>query len=302
MRLARQIVGACLSASLASAGTLKTPIWADAPFDALEIELGGEPVVVRALDTPDTSLIVLIVMDTVRFPDRTDAAREAILTKLAGFERKKSFVGILTAQDGLTVRQDPTRNRRRLRERLAGIEVRGVPGLLDVVEQASRIADRTLAAAPVRVATLFITDSGVEDYRGDYTIPVVNPSDRRDLSRRFRDQLIQARVRAIVDTLETAQAPLFFLHLARQRDSLNEVYQNGIAEFAARTGGQALFAQGLQEIPDLVGRLLDSIATHSVLHLETDCEGLRKLQVRAPGTITKHRDRVGCPPTSPQAP
>lgn len=302
MRLALRIAGVCLSASLASAGPLKTPIWADAPLDALEIELGGEPVVARSLATTDASLIVLIVMDTIRFPDRTDAAREAIIRKLAELGTRKCFVGVLTAQDGLTVRQDPTRNRRRLREKLAGIEVRGVPGLLDVVEQASLIADGTLAAAPVRVATLFITDSGVEDYRGDYTIPVVNPSDRRDLSRRFRDQLIRTRVRAIVDTLEMAQAPLFFLHLARQRDDLNEVYQNGIAEFAAVTGGQALFAQGLQEIPSLVERLLDTIAAHSVLHLETDCEGLRKLQVQAPGTTPKHRERVGCPPPPPQAP
>ena len=127
---------------------------------------------------------------------------------------------------------------------------------------------------------------------------MVNPSDRRDLSRRFRNQLILERVRTIVDRLESAQAPLFFLHLARQYDDLNEVYQNGINEFAETTGGQALFAQSLQEIPSLVGRLLDRIAAHSVLAIEGATEAPQKLEVDAGAAPVEHRERVSLPPSS----
>ena len=210
---------------------------------------------------------------------------EALVRKLADLGLKY-FGGVFTAQDGLAVQLDPVRGRRKLREKL---------GSLDVIEQASQIADRTLASVAVRLAVLFVTDGAIEDYRGDYTIPVVNPSDRNDLSRRFRSQLIQVRIRETVDALESAQAPLFFLHLARQYDDLNEVYQNGISEFARVTGGTALFAQGLQEVPTMVEQLLDEIASHTVVTVEHDCVGLQRLVVRAPQDVIKHKDSIGCP-------
>ena len=243
---------------------------------------------------PDEHLILLLVMDTINYPDRVDAARDALVRKLRELG-KKYFVGVFTAQDGLAVQLDPVRGRNKLRDTLQSLDVRGMPGLLDVVEQASQVADRTLAAAPVRLAVLFVTDGAIGDYRGHYTIPVVNPSDQRDLSRRFRDQLILARIRHAVDALESAQAPLFFLHLARRFDNLNEVYQNGISEFARVTGGTALFAQGLQEIPAMVGRLLDEIASLTVLTIEGECASHPRLVVRSPQGVAKHRDKVGCP-------
>ncbi len=294
MLVARLLVCAWLLGPLAVAAALKTPVWLEEPRGSFQVKLGGKPVDVLSVQTPDDDLILLIVMDTVKHLDRTDAARDAVVEKL-GSLGPKYFAGVLSAQDGLLVRLDPTRRRKRLHEKLAAVQVRGVPGLLEVVEQASRIADRTLGAARVRVAVLFITDGEVADYRGDYTIPVVNPSDRRDLSRRFRSQLILTRVRSIIDTLQSAQAPLFFLHLARQYDDLNEAYQNGISQFAAVTGGEALFAQSLQETPLLVERLLDRIAAHSVLSLEATCNGLQKLEIRASEGAPQHRDRIGCP-------
>lgn len=295
MRIARLLVCACLLGPPAAGTTLKIPVWLEEPRSSIQVTVGGKPVEVLSVQTPDDDLILLIVMDTVNHLDRTDAAREALVEKL-GSLGPRYFAGVLSAQDGLLVRLDPTHRRERLLEELAAVEVRGVPGLLDVVEQASRIADHTLGAAKVRVAVLFITDGEVADYRGDYTIPIVNPSDRRDLSRRFRNQLILTRVRAIADTLKLAQAPLFFLHLARQNDDLNEVYQNGIRQFATVTGGEAVFAQSLQEIPFLVERLLDRIATHSVISLEAACNGLRRLEIRASEGAPHHPDRIGCSP------
>ena len=293
MRGTKIFACAVLLASLAVADSFKTPVWTNEANAEFEVTLDGEPVSVQSVQTPQDNLILLLVLDTVKFPDRADAARNAIVEKLQALG-PRYFAGVLTAQDGLRVQLDPVRGRQKLHEKLESLNVRGVPGLLDVVVQSSRVADQTLAAAKVRLAVLFVTDGEIEDYRGDYTIPVVNPSDQRDLSRRFRGQLILERIRSISDALEAAQAPLFFLHLARQYDDLNEVYQNGISQFAQLTGGTALFAQGLQEIPAMVERLLDKIAAHSVLTLEADCAGLRRLEVRTGASPPKHKESVGC--------
>ena len=294
MRALRFFVWAHLLVLVAAGEAWKTPVWTDGAPNGLEVTLDGRPAEVTSTLAPDEHLILLLVMDTVKYPDRVDAARDALVRKLRELG-KKYFVGVFTAQDGLAVQLDPVRGRNKLRDTLQSLDVRGMPGLLDVVEQASQIADRTLAAAPVRLAVLFVTDGAIGDYRGHYTIPVVNPSDQRDLSRRFRDQLILARIRHAVDALESAQAPLFFLHLARSFDDLNEVYQNGISEFARVTGGTALFAQGLQEIPAMVGRLLDEIAALTVLTIEGECASHPRLVVRSPEGVAKHRDKIGCP-------
>ena len=294
MVICRILAFSVLLAPPVAAELLKTPVWSEAPSHAFEVLIDGEPVPVRSVQTPDNELVLLIVMDVVKRADRVDAAREAIVRKLTELG-PKYYAGVLSAQDGLQVRQDPTRGRGKLRRNLGGLDVRGVPGLLDVVGQASEIADRTLLAADVRLAVLFLTDGEIEDYHGDYTIPVVNPSDRRDLSRRFGAQLILERIRSTVDALESAQAPLFFLHLARQYDDLNEVYQNGINEFASITGGTALFAQGLQEVPALVNQILDEISRHSVVSIEVECSGLHQIEVIAGQDEVRHEGLIGCP-------
>ena len=294
MVICRILACSTLLAAPAGAELLKTPVWSEAPPHAFEVLIDGEPVPVRSVQTPDDELVLLLVMDVVKRADRVDAARDAIVRKLTELG-PKYYAGILSAQDGLEVRQDPTRGRGRLRRKLEELDVRGVPGLLDVIEQTSQIADRTQIAANVRLAVLFLTDGEIEDYRGDYTIPVVNPSDGRDLSRRFGSQLILERIRSTVDALESAQVPLFFLHLARQYDDLNEVYQNGISEFARVTGGTALFAQGLQEVPALVNQVLDEIAGHSVVSIELDCSGLHQLEVIAGQNEVRHVSLIGCP-------
>ncbi len=294
MRVRRLLALAALLASQGSSEVFKTAVWHEGPAREMAVSLGGEGAAVRSVQTVEDHLILLLVMDTVKFPDRVDAVRDALVAKLTSLG-PKYFAGVMSAQDGLRVVLDPVRGRARLSEKLQSLDVRGVPGLMDVVEQVSEIADQTLASAEVRVAVLFVTDGEIEDYRGDYTIPVVNPSDSSDLSRRFRGQLILERIRSIVDRLEGAQAPLFFLHLARQYDSLNEVYQNGISEFSQTTGGSAVFVRGVQEIPAVVEQLLDEIAEHSVVTIDAACEGIQKLEIQSSAGSVRHRENFRCP-------
>lgn len=278
----------------ASGEVLKTPVWADAPPSDLDVEINGQLAAPVAVSDSDSHLILLLVLDAVSRPDRVDAAREAVISKLTELGRKV-HAGVLSAQDGLSVVQPPIRSRKRLREKLESVAVRGVPGLLDVVGQVSRLADETLGAADIRLAVLFLTDGQIEDYRGDYTLPVVNPSDSRDLSRRFRGQLIRERIRSVAGSLESSQAPIFFLHLVRRYDDLNEVYQNGISEFARMTGGLALFARAVQDVPVMVEQLLDEIAAHVVLSLEVACDGPLRLEVMADDAGARHKELLRCP-------
>ncbi len=282
-----------LAAAGLGAEAVRIPVWSEASARDLEVTLDGRPIGVEAIQSADDHLILLVVLDMVRYQDRYDAVREVLVQKLRKLG-PKYFAGVLTAQDGLAVQLDPIRSRKKLSEKLESLDVRGVPGLLDVVEQASEIADRTLVAAPVRLAVLFVTDGRIEDYRGDYTVPVVNPSDSGDLSRRFGNQLIQARIRHAVDTLGSAQAPLFFLHVARRYDDQNEVYQNGISEFARITGGTALFAQAVQQIPALLESLLDEIAGHAVLTIDAPCTGRLRIEVRGPQGAARSKESIAC--------
>jgi hypothetical protein len=145
----------------------------------------------------------------------------------------------------------------------------------------------------IRVAVLYLTDGEIEDYRGDYVSTVVNPSDSGDLSRRFRDRLVQEKINSITANLARLPAPLFFVHLEEQNDSLNVTYQNGIRAFASATGGSAYFSRGLADVPNLVGRALGDIdATYSVaLAAPQDWRGSARIEISCPDAATvTHRE------------
>jgi len=168
---------------------------------------------------------------------------------------------------------------------------------MGAVEQATVIGDSMLQKSDVRVAVLFITDGSIYRYRGDYTSPVINPSDSGDLSRRFRDRLIQERISRLTDSALASAAPQFFLHLSERNDNLNVVYQNGLLQLGKATGGDALFARSLGDVPALVDRLVQLIRNHSLITVEPagSPSGLRRLQVTAPAerpAISKQQVRI----------
>ena len=244
----------------------------------LVISVNGSEAAIRGHKGPGDNLVFMVVLDVVNDLQRVNAAREALMKVFAAWDEKR-YVSLLHAQDGLRVIQDPTPDRGQLREKLAAVPVSGFADLLTAVPRCSAIADQILRESGVRVAVLFVTDGAVQDYREDYTGQVINPSDRRDLSRRFRDQIIDEKVEAIAKTLESSAAPLFFLHLNYQDDQLNQTYQNGIIRLAEITKGEALFARSLAEVPQLVERLTDRAANTYVLTLDAPLKSDRRLQV-----------------------
>ena len=234
---------------------------------------------VRAVLGPADNLIVLAVTDLTGDLTRVEALRAALPEVLAKLG-PRHYVGVLSAQDGLNALLDPTPDRQAVIERVQNLAVGGKSGLLDTIEAAAAVADGMLRKAAVRVAVLYLTDSGIANYRTDYTNPVINTSDRTDLSRRFPDRLIHERIEQLSRALETCQAPIFILHLGDRSGPLEESYQNGLKKLAEETAGEAVFCRTPAEVGAALENLLARIRNVYVLSLEAPAKGKRSLRVR----------------------
>lgn len=294
-----------LRVSALSAGELKLPVWAPDESSGFHtglrrrdftVSVDTEPAAVKSIIPPTGNLLVLVVADAVNNAEEFDAARRVFIESMEDFNNRE-LVAVLRAQDGLRVIRDPSANREATAKALLDVPVSGIPGLLDSIEQVTTIANEMIAKSQVRVAILYITDGSIYQYRGDYTSPVINPSDSGDLSRRFRDRLIQERIARLTDSALASAAPQFFLHLSERNDPLNVVYQNGLLQLGKATGGDALFARSLGDVPALVERLVQLIRNHYLITVEPagSPSGLRRLQVTAPAArpaISKQQVRI----------
>jgi hypothetical protein len=234
-------------------------------FTAALDRVGRAPVV--GVRTPNDDLLVMVVMDVVSdmaFVEPAKSALAASFKELPG----KVLVTLLRAQDGLHVALDPTSDRAALEEAITAMPVNGKAGLLDTVESAAQLADAVAAKSNVRVAVLYVTDSEVRNYREDFTNPVINSSDSRDLSRRFPEGLIRERISRISTALTRFQTPLFVVHIHYSHDRLDEAYQNGLQQLTQITGGQAQFCRSASEIPDAIASAVRALADQYRVHVQ----------------------------------
>ena len=213
--------------------------------------------IVRVRHAKD-ELLVLLVMDAAGDLSLADSARNAFIEHLQTLPAT-TWTALMRAQDGLQVILDPTPDRDKVASALRQMPVAGKAGLLDTVEAAAALADSIGAKSSVRVAILYITDSDVRNYREDFTNPVINSSDSRDLSRRFPEGLIREKTARLTETLTRYQTPVFIVHLDFSGERLDQAYQSGLMQLASATGGSAVFCRSQAEIPDAVTRTLDAI-------------------------------------------
>ncbi len=204
--------------------------------------------------------MLLLITDLTGELARVDTARAAILDRI-GTLGPNQFVGLMRSQDGLKVHSDPSANHEVLSTAIKAVPVEGKAALLNTIETAAKLGD-SVAKSGVRIAILYVTDSDVANYREDYTNPVVNSSDNRDLSRRFSDNLIKERISRLVRSVGQTQTPVFMVHLNYRTDQLNEAYQSGLIELANSTGGQAWFSRSRGDIPDLIQTAFARILNH----------------------------------------
>ena len=173
----------------------------------------------------------------------------------------RATAAVMRAQDGGKVLADPAPDRAAAIAAVRDLPVSGKAGLLDTVVNVTGLADSILAKTGVRAAVLYVTDSDPENYREDFTNPVINSSDTHDLSRRFPEALVQDKISKLAAVLEERQAPLFIVHLRYRSDRLGEAYQNGLKQLAEVTGGNAIFCRSSEEIGDAIGRAIGLIAS-----------------------------------------
>lgn len=252
---------------------------ADAQREDFRCFLNDQEAGVRSFYGPESSTIYLIVFDTVVELSRVDQARLALIEKLKELP-SNYWVGILRSQDGLQVIQEPSADLERLAEQIRSIPVAGKAGLLDTLQPISSLATGILNKTGVRVSILYITDSGIANYRADYLNPVINASDSGDLSRRFSDRAVQEQVSRIAKSLTRYTIPIFILHLEYRQDALNLAYQSGLERIASASGGQAMLCRTVDEIvPGLQGLLTQMRAT-SFLGIDLPSRGAKSYRVR----------------------
>lgn len=223
--------------------------------------IDGQPgKVIRALG-PEDDLVLLVVLDWSGEPTLLDAAREALSAQVAKLA-PNHWVGLLKAQDILQTLSDPTNDRDKTAAAIQAYPAVGKAGFLDSVEQVSSIAQRLIEKSGVRVAVLYVSDSNIYNYREDYTNPVINSSDSRDLSRRFPDQLVREKLQKVSERLARLEAPLYFVHLNYFSDPINEAYQRGILQLVNESGGAGAFCRSRGEIATAIENVITQATRH----------------------------------------
>jgi hypothetical protein len=225
---------------------------------------GSREASVVAVHSPVDDLMILVVMDTTGDLALVGPARTALAEAIRDAP-KRTWAGLLRAQDGLHVILDPTNDRDSFEKSLMTMPVSGKAGLLDTVETAVALGDSIAAKSDIRVAVLYITDSDVRNYREDFTNPVINSSDSRDLSRRFPEGLVREKLSRLTESVSRNQTPVFMVHLLYSAERLNEAYQSGLMQLASATGGTALFCRSQSDVADAVARTVSALESQYTL-------------------------------------
>ncbi len=306
--LRRRLLGLLTALALPAAEKTASPIglrcrvtaWmGDPPLDpaSLKAAVEGREAKIAAIRAPDSPLLLHVVLDLTGDLSLISPAREALKSALQELPENVWF-SLLRAQDGLRVLSDPGPSRADAIAKLDALEITGRAGLLETIEPAEALAERILRRVPIRTAVLFLTDSSIYNYREDYTNPVVNPSDSRDLSRRFPEALIREKTAKLATALNVFDVPVFIHHLAWLRDTLNSAYQTGLQQLAEATGGSVAFSRAPGDIPGDVGQMLKKITSHWAVDLELPAGTPRTytVQLIAEGREIQYRTRFTLAP------
>jgi hypothetical protein len=264
---------------------LKVAVWAessdDPPLSAKDLSASLAGTAARVVDVkgPADNLLLVAVLDLAGDLSLAEPAKEALASDMEKLP-PRAAVAVMRAQDGPKVLADPGTERAPAVAAVRDLPVSGKAALLDSIETVTKLADSILAKSSVRVAVLYVTDSDVENYREDFTNPVINSSDTHDLSRRFPEALIQDKISKIAAVMAERQAPLFIVHLRLRSDRLGEAYQNGLKQLAEVTGGNAVFCRSSEEIADAIHRTLGLIESSYSVTLALPERGPKSFEVR----------------------
>jgi hypothetical protein len=243
------------------------------------VTLNGKPAPVMKTLGPSSDLVVLLVLDVTGDISLIDAAKQALRQQIEDLP-PNAWVGLLRAQDGLSVVTDPTPDRKAIDDAIQTLPVTGNAGLLDTAKPVAALADAMLRNSSVRVAILYVTDSDIYNYREDFTNPVINSSDPHDLSRRFPEALIQEKISRLQMQIASYEAPLFIVHLRYRSSRMNQAYQNGLNALSGFTAGYGSFCRSDAEIPDAIQKVFAYIRSSWLVSLRLPEKVPVAIQVR----------------------
>lgn len=228
------------------------------------VRLNGKEAPVLNARTPRDGQMILVVLDLAGDMTDAQAAKDALSAALETLPAS-TFVALLRAQDGPTVLVNPTADRAAIAQAIQAAPVTGKAGLLDSLASVETLAEGIASASNVRVATLYVTDSVVRNYREDFANPVINSSDPHDLSRRFPEALIADKMDKVEKSLAARETPLFIVHLRYRTSTLDAAYQGGLKRLAEETAGFSAFSASTAEIPAAIAKAFAAIVSQYTL-------------------------------------
>lgn len=260
---------------------IKVAVWSDSKFTASDLSatLAGAEARVAGVKGPGDNLLLVAVLDLAGDLSLAEPAKEALSADIEKLP-EHTDVAVMRAQDGPKVLADPGADRSPAVAAVRDLPVSGKAGLLNTVDTVEALADSILMKTSVRVAVLYVTDSDPENYREDFTNPVINSSDTHDLSRKFPEALVQDKISKVAAVLALRQTPLFVVHLRYRSDRLGEAYQNGLKQLAEVTGGTAIFCRSSEEISSAIERALGLITSSYCVTLALPELRARNLELR----------------------
>jgi hypothetical protein len=269
---------------------IPVPLWAPAGSavtpSSLAASVDGVESPVLSVQSPSDDLMLLVVLDLTDDLAAVEQARNALVERLSAFAPNQ-FVGVLHAQNGLSVLAEPSADRARTAAAIRSHPVGGRAGLLNTIQPAAELGTSIIRRAGLRLAILYLTDSNIQNYRENYTNDVVNSSDNGDLSRQNSDVLVRERIARMAQSLNGTLAPVFIGQLTYRTDRLNLAYQTGLISLAAATGGSATISRSVAEIPSGINQLLDRILAHYSVRVALPDPEVRQASIAflAPGDM-----------------
>lgn len=253
--------------------SILVPVWAgsgaseDLSADSFEAKFASTPAKVTSVRDNSTPLLLFVAIDFSEALILTEAAKTA-LTKAVLEAKPEVYTSLLRIPEQPMVLLDPSTNREAFVTTIETLPMSGRAGFFEMVDVIAGVTDPVMRRNPVRAAVLYVTDSEIHNYRQDYTNPVINTADSRDLSRRFPDALIREKVSTLTNELLRTSVPIFVVHLNYRNDPLNEAYQTGIKRLAQATGGRSVFCRSIAEIPVAIGDMVNAIQAMDIVKVE----------------------------------
>jgi hypothetical protein len=248
------------------------PVWVTGngeslPTENLTAKVGARDLKVRGGRLEESPLLLFVAIDFSDDLILTESAKTALASAVQSVA-PNVYTSLLRIPEQPMVITDPSVDRDAFVAALRTLPMSGRAGFFEMVDVVSGVTEPVVRSHPVRAAVLYLTDSEISNYRTDYTNPVINSADSRDLSRRFPDALIREKVSTLTNTLLQTSVPIFVVHLRYRSDTLNEAYQTGLRRLSEATGGQAVFCRSIAEIPESITNMVNTIQKMNVLEIE----------------------------------